>query len=171
MDIVMIVLRLAHIFGGVFWAGGTFILVGNIEPTVRGLGPEGGRFMQRFAGAGGFSRAMSIAAATTVIAGALLYWRASLGFSAAWFATGSGITLTIGALAGIAGAVVGFAINGRTANAMAALGAQIASAGGPPKPEQLAQMQAYQETLRQGGMIGGVLIAIALACMSVARYV
>ena len=33
MDLLVVVLRLIHIFGAVFWAGGSFMLVSFIEPT------------------------------------------------------------------------------------------------------------------------------------------
>ncbi len=171
MDILVIVLRLFHIFGGVFWAGGAFMLAGYIEPTARGLGPDGGRFMQRFAGQSGFSQAMSIAAMSNMIAGILLYWRDSGGLRPEWIMTGAGLTFTIGAIAAFISAGFGFGGNARTAAQMTALGKQIASAGGPPTPAQMSQMQAFQEKLRQGGMRVSVFMVIALIAMATARYI
>ena len=150
MDIYVLVLRLLHIFGGVFWAGGTFLLVGYIEPTVRATGPEGGKFMQRFAGQSGFSPAMSVAAVANVIAGLLLYWRDSGGLQLVWVTTNAGLAFTIGGLAGLAAAVVGFAITGSASNQLAQVGKEIAAAGGPPAPEKLAQMQALQSKIAHG---------------------
>jgi len=62
MDVYVLALRLLHIGGGVLWAGGVFILAGFIEPTVRALGSDASKFMQRFAGQSGFTQALSIAA-------------------------------------------------------------------------------------------------------------
>lgn len=170
MDIYVIVLRLLHIFGGVFWAGGTFLFVGYVEPTVRATGPEGSKFMQRFAGQSGFSPAMSVAAVANVVAGLLLYWRDSGGLQLVWITTNAGLAFTIGGLAGLAAAVVGFAITGSASTQLAALGKLIASAGGPPAPEKLTQMKALQAKLHMGGQINAVLMVVALIGMSIARY-
>lgn len=170
MDIVVLVLRLLHIFGGVFWVGGTFMLAGFIEPSVRATGPEGGKFMQRLAGQSGFTQAMSVAAVANVLAGLLLYWRDSGGLQLAWITTGTGLTFTLGGLMGIVAAVIGFGVTGANAGKLAALGKQIAAAGGPPTPAQLSQVQALQEKLRQGGQINTVVMIVVLLCMSLARY-
>lgn len=170
MDIYVLVLRLLHIFGGVFWVGGTFMLAGYIEPTARAMGLDGGKFMQRFAGQSGFSQAMSVAAIANVVAGVLLYWHDSGGLQLTWITTATGVTFTLGGLAGITSAVIGFAITGSASTKLAEVGKQIASAGGPPAPEKLAQVQALQEKLRQGGRINTVLMIVALLGMSIARY-
>ena len=170
MDIYVLVLRLLHIFGGVFWVGGTFLLAGYIEPTARAMGLDGGKFMQRFAGQSGFSQAMSVAAIANVVAGALLYWHDSGGLQLTWMTTATGVMFTLGGLAGITSAVIGAAITGSASTKLAEVGKQIASAGGPPAPEKLAQVQALQDKLRQGGRINTVLMIVALIGMSLARY-
>ena len=170
MDIVVLVLRLLHIFGGVFWVGGTFMLAGYIEPTVRATGPEGGKFMQRLAGQSGFTQAMSVAGVANVLAGILLYWRDSGGLQLTWITTGTGLTFTLGGLLGIIAAVIGFGVSGAASRQLAELGKQIAAAGGPPAPDKLAQMQTLQAKLRQGGQINAVVMSVVLLCMSLARY-
>jgi uncharacterized membrane protein len=170
MDVIMLVLRLLHIFGGVAWVGGNFMLAGYVEPTVRAAGAEGGRFMQRLTGQSGFSEMMTVAAIANVLAGILLYWRDSGGLQPAWIATGTGIVFTLGGLAGILAAVVGFGVSRPAAVQLGALGKEIASAGGPPAPEKLAQMQALSEKLRQGGRLGVALMIVALLGMATARY-
>lgn len=167
MDVFVAVLRLLHIFGGVFWAGGTFMLAGYVEPTARAAGAEGGRFMQRLAGQSGFSQAIGIATLANVLSGLLLYWQNSGGLDLAWITTSAGLAFTLGGLAGLAAYVVGFSINGRASTQMARLAKEMQAAGGPPAPEKLAQMQALQEKLRQGGRIGAVLLVVALIGMSV----
>jgi uncharacterized membrane protein len=171
MDILLIVMRLIHILAGVFWVGGALFIAVFVEPTARALGPDGGKFMQHMVGARRLSTLMALAAVLTVLAGLWLYWRASLGFALAWILAPSGLTLTIGALAGILGAVVGGAGTGRTSARMAALGRAMQAAGGPPQPAQLAEMQALQARLRQVGVWNAVLLVIAVAGMAMARYV
>jgi len=46
MDLYVIVLRILHIFGAVFWAGTTFLFTGYVGPAVMASGPEGNKFMQ-----------------------------------------------------------------------------------------------------------------------------
>jgi len=126
-------------------------MAGFVEPSVRALGPDGGKFMQHMVGARRLPLFMALAAVLTVLAGLWLYWRASLGFTLAWILAPSGLTLSIGALAGILGAVVGGAGTGRTSARMTVLGKAMQAAGGPPQPAQLAEMQALQRRLPTPG--------------------
>jgi len=102
MDIYIIILRLIHIFGGVAWVGAAFLMLGSIIPAVDALGQEGGKFMQSLLGPGRFSQYMGLMGTATAVSGLLLYIRASNNFSTGWIASGQGIMLTIGALAGLA---------------------------------------------------------------------
>jgi uncharacterized membrane protein len=169
MDTVMIFLRLVHILGGIFWAGGAIITAGFILPTVRAIGPEGSRFMQRFAGPSRFAFFMSLAAPLTTLAGLVLYWKDS-GFRIEWIVTRAGLGYTVGGLAGIAALVLGLAVMSPTTTRVEALGKEMQAGGRPPTPAQLAQMQALQEGLRASGIWGAILLIIAVVAMSVARY-
>jgi hypothetical protein len=53
---------------------------------------------------------------------------------------------------------------------MSALGAEIQSAGGPPRPEQAATMDRLTERFKALGKADLVLILIAAATMATARY-
>ena len=44
MDLLVLALRWIHIFGAVFWAGGSFMMVSFIEPTAMKTGEEGQKF-------------------------------------------------------------------------------------------------------------------------------
>ena len=157
-------LRFVHIFSAIYWVGTTLFLVMFLEPTVRSLGPDGGKFMQRLTGGTRFSLSMTIAALLTVIAGFGLYgpvtgWTLDL-------VLGARLPLTLGAIAGIASAVVGGLVNGRTSGKMQALGQQIATQDGPPSPEQVAQMEQLQTTLRKGSRWTAVLMVLAVIGMT-----
>jgi hypothetical protein len=171
MDILLITLRVIHIFAGVFWTGAAIMLAGFVEPTVRALGPEGGKFMQRMAGVGRLSLFMFLSSLLATLAGIWLYWRTSLGFQPAWILSPTGLVLTIGSIAGILEAVLGNLISGRTAAQMVALGQKVESAGGPPTPEQMQQLGALSEQLRRAGVWGAILLSIAVIAMAIARYV
>ena len=46
MDSTILISRILHVGLGVFWAGAMFFIVFLLEPSVRSVGPEGGRVMQ-----------------------------------------------------------------------------------------------------------------------------
>jgi uncharacterized membrane protein len=169
MDAITIVLRLIHIFAGVFWAGSTLTLAGFVEPAARAAGPEGARFIQRLAGQTRFTFFAGLAAPLTILAGLALYWRDS-GLRPEWILTPSGLGFTVGGLAGIIAFVLGFAVMAPTSGQVAALGKEMQAAGGPPNPAQVTKMQALQEKLHNGGIWEAVLLAIAVIAMATARY-
>lgn len=161
----MTILRFFHIFSAIYWVGTTLFMVLFLEPTIRVLGQDGGKFMQRLVGGTRFSLSMSAAGLATIIAGFLLFgpatgsWSASLIF-------GPRLMLTLGAVAGIAAAVVGTAVQGRASGQMQALGQKIAQQGGPPTQEQVAQMGRLQAAIRQGGRWSAVLMVLAVIGMT-----
>jgi hypothetical protein len=54
---------------------------------------------------------------------------------------------------------------------MGALVAAIRASGGPPSPEQAAEVQRLQVRLTNAMRVAAVLLLLAIAAMSVARYV
>jgi len=172
MSITLIVLlRIIHILAGVFWAGAAFMVAAFLEPNARALGPDGGKFMQRLVGQMHMTTIILVAAFLNVLAGVWLYWIFSGGFQVMWIASGRGLSLTIGAVAAIVTFILGLAVTRPTLLRMGTLGQEIQSAGGPPKPEQMAAMQALQKRLATVGRIGAALLVIAVIGMAVARYI
>jgi len=170
MDLYVIVLRIVHVFGGVFWAGTTFLFTGYVGPAVMASGPEGNKFMQALLGQTRFLRVIAAAAGLTALSGLLLYWRASGGLRPAWIGTGTGLGFTIGGLAGLLAFVVAIAMQNRAGRRLAALGREVQAAGGPPTPEQGAQMQAAGRAIGQGGRWSSILLIIAVLGMATAQY-
>jgi len=160
----MVILRFVHIFSSIFWVGTTLFLVLFLEPTVRALGPDGGKFMQRLLGGTRFSLVIALSAWVTIIAGALLYWPLTGWSPQVMF--GSRLPLALGSLAGIAAGVVGAVVTGRASGQLQGVGKQMATQAGPPAPAQLAEMQRLQAKIRQGGVISAVLMVIAVIGMT-----
>jgi hypothetical protein len=106
----------------------------------------------------------------TVLAGVLLYWRDSGGLDADWIGSAPGITLTVGALSGIAALAIGGSIVRPTIKANLAIGKAVAASGGPPTPEQAAQLQALQQRSHAAGKVIVPLLILAVAAMASARY-
>lgn len=166
---LLLVLRVIHILGGVFWAGSSFLMTGFIEPTVRAAGDDGRRFMQRFNATSRFSTLIAAAAGLTVLAGLWLMWIVS-GGSEAFFQTGRGLGLTIGMLAGIIAFILGFVMQNRPLRLMAAIGGVVAAAGGPPSAAQSAEIERLMGTVRLGGRLVAVLLLVSVVTMATARY-
>lgn len=163
------VLRLIHIFFGVFWAGSNFLMAGFVIPSVQASGPESGKFMQYLAQKSGFPKYAEIAAWLTILSGGWLFWLASGEFQLQWLLSRHGLPLTVGGLLAIAGFVVAYAIQKPAARRLGILGQQIQSSGGPPKPEQLAELQTQQKKLAQGALWTALLLALAVIGMGIAR--
>lgn len=170
MDVYMLILRLIHILAGVFWAGAMFFTVGLLIPTVAASGPEGGRFMQRLVMQARLPMVMGIAGGLTILSGLAMYERVSGGFQLAWIGTGTGLTLTIGGLAGLLAAVSG-GLTGSAGMRLGALMKQIETKGGPPTPDQLAELQGLQKRMRSVSLWTAILLLVAVVAMALARYV
>jgi len=165
-----VVLRFLHIFSGVFWMGSLFTLSGFVMPTAMAAGPEGQRFMRRLALQHGLTRAMLASASVTVLAGIWLVWIDSAGMQPEWFRGPMGVMLSIGGLAGIGTLGAGIR-SAMLVSKLDRLLSGIEAAGGPPKPEQIAQAQAIGARLKISSRAAAIQGAIAVLCMAVARYV
>ncbi|CAG0937346.1 hypothetical protein TFLX_06271 [Thermoflexales bacterium] len=170
MDIVVLVLRLLHIFGGIFWVGASFMLVGFISPAVQASGQVGGQVMQRLMTGSRFSSIFGLSAMVTMLAGVLLYWRVSGGLQLAWITTAPGLALTIGSLAGIAAGVIGGGVAGRTGEKIGQLNAQLGHNQGAPSEAQLSELQGLQQKMKRAQRLSVGLMIIAVVGMAIARY-
>ncbi len=171
MDWYVLVLRIFHIGGGVFWAGVGLFMPFFMEKAIGEAGPAGPRVMGALALKTRYPVAMASAAGLTVLSGILLYLRDSgVLQNMAWMSSGFGVTLTVGAICGIIGFGFGIYV-GRLSAALAALGDEVAKSGNPPTPEQGAKLGALSARLSQFSRITALLVAIAVLCMATARYV
>jgi uncharacterized membrane protein len=170
MNYYMIVLRIIHIAGAIFWGGTAFMVAGFLTPTIEATAPESGKVMQHLAGKTRFSSIMSIAVTLVVISGVLMYWELSNGLNTNWITSGQGLGLTIGGLAGVIAASVGLSVPARATKKMGAISMEIEKQGSPPSPEQLQTIQDAQATLKTGGQITAILLVVAILGMATAQY-
>jgi hypothetical protein len=168
---MLILFRLIHILGGVFWAGTAMFTAAFLIPSVRALGPGGGPVMQQIAQVRKLPVYFMTAGFLTVLSGLGLYWRAAGGFTNKdWLRSGSAMTFGIGAVLALVAMTIGIALATPTAKRAGILGAQMAAAG-RPSPEQLAEMQALQAKLGLYSKLAAALLLLTTAAMAVARYV
>ena len=165
-----LILRFVHIVASVCWAGGSFIFFLFVEPTAKAMPPLGMQFVQHMAAKRRFNLFMTINSSLTVLSGALLLWQSASGQWLAWLQTGPGLGFTLGSLAGIAVYLVGmFGVRPR-ATRLAQIGEAVQKAGGPPTPEQAAELQKLDKEMSTYSRIDFILVAVSLALMASARY-
>lgn len=170
MNFLMISMRIIHIFSAVFWAGASFFMISFVTPSVIATGAEGQKFMQQLAFRTRFSTVMMAVAILTVLSGMVMYWKI-FEFRLSALANGYGLMLTLGAIAGFFGFLTGYFMQNRTTEKMKAVSISIAASGGPPSPEQQAEMKSLSDTVLRGSQITSVFLALALLGMSIAQYV
>jgi uncharacterized membrane protein len=168
MDIYMIILRIVHILSGIFWVGTAFFFVLFFEPTIKAAGPAGGTVMGRLT-LTRFPMVMALSSILTVAAGFLLYLKDSGGFQINWISTPSGITITIGSVAGILAFLLGLIVELPTTARIAALQKEIQASGNPPTPSQMDELHSLQERMSNASRWGAVLMVIAVLGMTIAR--
>lgn len=83
--------------------------------------------------------------------------------------TGMGLALTFGGTFGILALVVGIRMAG-IIKRMTAVTGEIAKAGGPPKPEQVAEIGKLQAALGKAGALNAILMSLALIGMTLSEY-
>jgi hypothetical protein len=141
-----------------------------VTRTAKLSGADGEKFMERLLTAGKGAEYFAVLALTTVLAGGLLYWRASGGFNVTWITSPTGLGFTIGALAAIVSFVWGGAVVGPTVKKMQAIGAEIVGAGGQPTLDQLGRLDVLRRRLELFGRADLVLLGVAVVMMATARY-
>jgi len=165
---VILALRIAHVASGVMWVGSAVLYLFFLAPAAKSAGAAGQTFMQKFGPR--VSPMMGVATTLTVLSGALLYSRFFVGGIKWIWTTGPGLGFTIGALAALTSYVMGVTIFGPTQGKIGALGAAMAEAGGPPKPEQAAEMERLKAYLMKTYRLDFVLLVVAVVAMATARY-
>lgn len=166
MSVLIIVLRIVHIVGGVFWVGSAMFGTVLLGPAVAATGASGREFMDYLVSKARMSTRMSAASGLTVLAGAILYWIDSSGLTSSWTTSGPGLGFGIGAIL----ALVGMGIGGMVGASGKKIGRLAAAAQGKPSEAQLAEMRAAQAAMSQASLWSTIALIVSLVCMATARY-
>jgi len=169
MDILMIVLRLIHIFTAVFWGGTAFFMVSFLTPAVQAAGPEGGKVMQRLV-LSSFPKALPGIATLAVLSGLWMYWLKSGNLQLAWIMTPAGLGFTFGGVMGLISLGIGLLVTVPAMNQLAAFAKQGMASGKPPTPEQMKVIQGVQMKMLGAAVWNAIFLALAVAAMATARY-
>jgi uncharacterized membrane protein len=165
MDILMVILRLVHIFAGIFWVGtGLFVAI-IIIPAMQNM--RSSQLMQMIMRHSRFDMAMTVSALLTTLAGVWLYVRVSDGFNADWMRDPGSIVLSIGAVAGL----LAFGHGGAALGSITGKYAKLAKAlDGEPSAAQQQELMALQARIATHSRISLILMIIAVIGMASARY-
>jgi uncharacterized membrane protein len=170
MSELMIVLRIIHIFAGIFWVGVSIFNVQFLQPTVQSTGKEGQTVMQYLTSQTRFTVTMYTVATLSLLSGLIMYW-ILFKFRLSALSSGYGLMLTIGGIAGTIAWVLAIFFVRNVISRMQAIGKAVQQQGSPPTAEQGAELQAASVQLVKLGQWGVAFMIIAVLGMSVAQYV
>ena len=166
MDYYILLLRILHIGAGVFWVGSVLLLAFVINPALKETGGSGQKFVDYLVRKKRFGTESSGAGVMAGIAGILLYWRDSQGFSSAWVQSSAGIGFGVGAVLGLIAFLFGI-LTDRKLKAMMQIREQLE---GPPSDDRMSQLQLLGKQQTTYLNICAIVLILSLWVMAVARY-
>jgi hypothetical protein len=167
---LMIVLRLIHLFSGIFWAGAAALLAWFVLPAQSAIGQAGMAFMQELMLRRRLRAYVNTAIILTLVSGIVMYARLAMTAHGVWAASTAAKVLGVGAVAAIIAGAIGGMVGGSTARKIGELGARIQAGGGPPTDAQSGEMAALQARAQRALRIVAALLLITIATMASARY-
>ena len=167
--IAITIFRLLHIVAGVIWVGAGVLVSMYLEPALERSGVDTTKFMRALYTRTGYTKLMPAVAITTTVAGVILYWMVTNGFSDVDFMrSGKGIVLGIGALIGLLAFGHGGGAMGRMTGQYVEM---LNEAGDDPTGEQQQSLTELEGKLRRHGRISMWLAVAAVVFMAGARYI
>lgn len=167
-DPLLAVLRAIHVLGAVIWAGGTIVLAAFHEYVIDPGDPE--RTIQRMAEYDRMSNMVGASGIVGILAGLWLYWIVSGGLNPNWVTSRYGLTITIGAVAALAGFAVAVPMVAMTNERAKELYDEL-QAGRALSEDDAATIENLYNRLRKGERWMSVLLMIAVLAMGIAQYV
>lgn len=168
MSSELIVLRLVHIVGGVFWVGASMYLTFFQLPAVAEAGSAGGAVMAGLQRRRLFT-VLPVVAITTILAGVRLLQVTSNGFAAAYFQSAMGQALLVASITTVIAFVIGFGVSRPAMLRAARLGVQRESSA----PDRRLAIDVEVEALRAKGRVANLAVTLVLivstGLMAVAR--
>jgi len=162
-------LRLLHILSGAFWFGALMFSVRLLMPSLRAVGPAAGPVMAQL-NQRGMTIAFMGAAIVNLVSGIWLMYLVSGGAVGEWMKTGMGRTIGAGAVCSILAMIVGMIVNPPAVKRMGEIAAAAGKRGGPPSPEEAAEILRLQKRMASANLFVAILLTLAISAMAVARY-
>ncbi len=167
----VVVLRLVHILGGVYWAGTIFFFSTFLQPSIQELGPDGGKVMIKFFERG-FLNTLPAVALVTLASGLWLLWISSNGFDPAYMGSGTGIAISTGGVFATAAFLVGLFVVRPTALRVWSVSKELPNAADEGKRAALmAEMGVLRARMGAAARVVFMMLVVAVSLMAVGRYV
>lgn len=166
MNYFMLTLRLLHIGAGVFWVGSALFATTLLVQAINATGASGQQVLQHLMAKSRMSPRLAAAGGITVLAGLILYWLDSDGFTSTWANSGPGIGFGLGGVAGLLGFIFGILV-GRSNKALGALSMEIK---GQPTPDQSAKLETLRKSQLRVSGLSTIFLILATILMAIARY-
>ncbi len=165
----MLVLRLVHVLGGIFWVGGMMWMAFFLMPTMAAAGPAAAPII-----AGLQQRKLfvwlPVVAIATILAGIRLMMIQSTGFSSIYFATPMGRAYVLGGSLAISAFAIGLTVNRPVMARMTELGTAMAAADEASRPAMQTEMATLRTRASRATRMVTWMLIVAAAALAVARY-
>lgn len=168
MEAELLVLRVVHVVGGVFWVGAMAFNAFFLAPAMAMSGAAAGQIAINLQKRRLFT-IMPIVAILTMLAGLRLMMITSTGFSADYFRRPSGMAYAASGALAILAFMVGMIVT-RPSMARVAAIAQAAASDEISRERISAELRRMQARVRTSTMAVALLLLAAAVGMSVARY-
>lgn len=167
---LMIVLRLIHVFGGIFWGGSVALIGWFVLPAQAQLGQASPMFIRELMVRRRLPIFVMTAMGLTILSGLAMYARLAMTTNGMWAASTTGRVLGFGALSAIIGAAIGGRAGAKMKGKMTAIGAKVQAGGGAPTEDQRVEIAANVASFQKALRVVTVFLVIAIAAMASARY-
>lgn len=167
---LMVVLRLIHIIGGVFWVGTAFLIAWFLMPTQKATGMAGLTFVEELMIRKKLRVYLILTMIFTILSGLAMYARMAMMSQGQWASSTMGRVLAFGALCGIVAGGLGASSGKRTGTKMVAMAEYIRKSGGAPSPAQQTELDVILKKAAGEMKLVAALLVIAVAAMASARY-
>lgn len=171
MTAELLVLRLVHILGGIFWVGSLMFTSFFLIPVISSSPAVAGQVMAGLQKRRLFTL-LPIVALLTIASGVRLLAIVSAGFSSAYFATSMGRVFAASALAATVAFLLSLLISRPGFVRVGRLGASLATSTDEGERQRItAEMQRLSKRVAIANAIVAALLLFAAAGMAIARYV
>jgi len=170
MTTELLVLRLVHVLGGIFWVGSGLFTSLFLAPTLAQAGPAAGPVMAGLQKRRLFT-VLPLVALLTILSGLRLMWLTSGGFSPAYFASAPGRTYAASGGAAILGFLLSVVVARPAALRLGSLGGTIAATSDDATRAVLtAELDRVRRRSARASVFAVALVVLAAAGMAIARY-
>jgi hypothetical protein len=168
MQAELLVLRLVHVMGGIFWVGSGMFTTFFLLPSLGQVGPSAGQVMMQLQKRKLFVILPTVAV-LTMLSGVRLMAIVSGGFSRAYFAAPMGKMYAVSGIAAIVAFLLSLIV-ARPASVRVANLSQLLASDGASKERIAAELRALQRRAARSSVMATALLLFAAAGMAVARY-